>query len=525
MAVTILDAINDEHLFGHAFPDKATWAPWFTVLRTLFGLPLEADDLARFKAHTGRSAPNPAGYTEAWFTVGRRAGKSRILATVAVYLACFRNWQPYLAAGELGHVMILARDRAQAKSIFNFVGGLIAGSPLLANLIIGETQETIELRGRVVIEIHTSSFRAVRGRTLIAGLLDEIAFWEVSEHSSNPDVEVLNALRPSLATVPGAMLLAASSPFARCGALWRTYERHFGKDESAPLVWQAPTRAMNETVPQEFIDAQLAEDGAANRAEYLAEFRSDIEGFVKLDIVKACVADGVRELPFVRGTKYFGFCDPSGGSSDSFTAAVAHREGDKVIIDCIRERRPPFSPDNVCAELAATFKMYNNITNVQSDRYAGGWPVEAFGKYGIRVEQAAKPKSELYVDLLPLINAGRIQLLDHPRLISQLVGLERRTARGGRDSIDHAPGAHDDVANAVAGAASLAIANQGVTVTPEMLQRVAAMEPNRHRSATAWGWQKRAAMAGMLIPKEQQCYPASVLPAHRFHQPTNEEGD
>jgi len=30
--------------------------------------------------------------------------------------------------------------------------------------------------------------------------------------------------------------------------------------------------------------------------------------------------------------------------------------------------------------------------------------------------------------------------------------LERRTAQGGRDSIDHPPGAHDDLANAAAGA-------------------------------------------------------------------------
>jgi hypothetical protein len=47
-------------------------------------------------------------------------------------------------------------------------------------------------------------------------------------------------------------------------------------------------------------------------------------------------------------------------------------------------------------------------------------------------------------------------LLDDARLLTQLVGLERRTARGGRDSIDHTPGAHDDLANAVAGLAAVA---------------------------------------------------------------------
>ena len=50
-----------------------------------------------------------------------------------------------------------------------------------------------------------------------------------------------------------------------------------------------------------------------------------------------------------------------------------------------------------------------------------------------------------------MLNARRVELLDLPRLSAQLCGLERRTARSGRDSIDHAPNAHDDLANAVAG--------------------------------------------------------------------------
>ncbi len=73
-------------------------------------------------------------------------------------------------------------------------------------------------------------------------------------------------------------------------------------------------------------------------------------------------------------------------------------------------------------------------------------------KHGINYEPAESPKSELYRDLLPLINSGAVDLLEHDRLVTQLTSLERRTSRGGRDSIDHAPGAHDDVANAVAGA-------------------------------------------------------------------------
>ncbi len=78
--------------------------------------------------------------------------------------------------------------------------------------------------------------------------------------------------------------------------------------------------------------------------------------------------------------------------------------------------------------------------------------VEAFGKAGITCEQNADPKSTIYVNVLPLLNSGRVELLHHPRLHAQLLGLERRATRGGRDSIDHGPNGHDDLANAAAGA-------------------------------------------------------------------------
>jgi hypothetical protein len=98
---------------------------------------------------------------------------------------------------------------------------------------------------------------------------------------------------------------------------------------------------------------------------------------------------------------------------------------------------------------------------VTGDRYAGEWPREQFRKHGIAYEPSAKPKSDLYRDLLPLLNSSKADLLDDPKLIAQLIGLERRTARGGKDSIDHAPNAHDDLINAAAGALTSATAKRG----------------------------------------------------------------
>jgi hypothetical protein len=112
------------------------------------------------------------------------------------------------------------------------------------------------------------------------------------------------------------------------------------------------------------------------------------------------------------------------------------------------------------------------VSRVVGDRFAGEWPREQFKKLGITYEPSAAPKSDLYRDMLPMLNSGKVELLDHPRLIAQLTGLERRTSRAGKDSIDHARGAHDDVANAVAGVVALVAARRGpIRISDEVLAR------------------------------------------------------
>lgn len=91
------------------------------------------------------------------------------------------------------------------------------------------------------------------------------------------------------------------------------------------------------------------------------------------------------------------------------------------------------------------------VDQVHGDRYAGEWPREQFRKHGVTYKTSDRVKSEIYLAALPLLNSQRVELLDNPRMISQLLNLERRTARGGKDSIDHPPNSHDDLINAVAG--------------------------------------------------------------------------
>src|SRR5436309_10261771 len=110
-----------------------------------------------------------------------------------------------------------------------------------------------------------------------------------------------------MATIPNAMLLCASSPYARRGALWDAHRRHFGKDGDPVLVWRAPTRTMNPSVSQQVIDAAAERDPASAATEWLAEFRSDIESFINREAVEACIAWGVRERAPMQSVRYYGF--------------------------------------------------------------------------------------------------------------------------------------------------------------------------------------------------------------------------
>ncbi|MCJ2068154.1 hypothetical protein MKK75_04900 [Methylobacterium sp. J-030] len=467
--MNLLQAMSDPKLFGPWFKDADTWAAWRGFVGALFGLPLSETEAETYRACTGRTEAPADAHSEAWLICGRRAGKSFVLALIAVYLACFRDYRRYLAPGERATILIIATDRRQARTIFRYIKGLLTEVPMLARMVERETADEFDLTNRVTIEVGTSSYRAVRGRTLAAALCDELAFWP-SDTSASPDYEILDALRPAMATIPNGMMLCASSPYARRGALYDAFQRYHGRDDAPVLVWRAATRTMNPSVPQRVIDEALARDLPSASAEYLAEFRSDVETFVSREVVEAAIPRSVIERAPLTGLTYHAFVDPSGGASDSMTLAIGHREDERVVLDAMRERKAPFSPEAVVSEFSDLLKRYG-LSRVVGDRYAGEWPRESFQRHGITYEPSEKPKSQIYIDLLPKLNSGEVELLDVPVLATQLITLERRTARGGRDSIDHAPGAHDDVVNAVAGVLVLAAMDQQrvIEVPPEAM--------------------------------------------------------
>jgi hypothetical protein len=445
--IDIRTAMTDPALFGTVFGGPS-FAAWRALLGGYYALPLTDAEAEIWRALTGRTELPTEPHREMWVIAGRRAGKSHVAAMVALHEALFVDRRDKLAPGEVATVMIVSGDRRQARTTMRYISGLVNANPMLRKMVRRENSEAIEFDNRTAIEIHTASFRAVRGYTLSAAICDEIAFWH--DEGASPDAEIVAAIRPALATL-GGKLIAISSPHARRGVLWDAYRRHYGKN-SPVLVAQAPSRVLNPELPQSVVDAALADDPARASAEYLAQFRSDIEQFISADVVLAAQRHGPLELPRRKGNQYFAFVDPAGGGADEFTIAIAHDEKGVVVVDLVRGRTG--NPAHIVADYAELLRNYG-IRRVFGDRYAGEWPRQEFRKHGIAFHDAPGSRSELYLSLLAALNSGRVELPPCPVLERQLIGLERRATRGGRDVVDHAPGASDDRANAAAGVVAL----------------------------------------------------------------------
>jgi hypothetical protein len=342
-----------------------------------------------------------------------------------------------------------------------------------------ERQEQIDLKNRVSIGIKTCSFRGIRGYTVACAILEEVAFFR-SDESANPDKEVVNALKPSLATIPESLLISISTPYSKRGILFETFRKYYGQ-AGKTFVWKSESSKMNSTLDASIIKDALKDDPAAARSEWLAEWREDVQTFLSQDAVEGVVIPGRGDLPKIDGVSYSAFLDPSGGRNDSFTAAICHSEkSGKIIVDVLRERRSPFRPSEVVSEFSAVLQAYG-ITSAKSDRWGGEWVSESFRKHGITVEASEFSVSELYVEFLPIILNGAVELPDNARLTAQLVNLERRTRTGGKDLITHFPGGHDDLANAAAGA----VVATSINPPGPRIEVIGSERPSRHSTVAA----------------------------------------
>jgi hypothetical protein len=458
--LTILDAIRDDNLFKPYFgKDYRTFAKWFICLRAIYGLPIRTEWGRKvFRQCTGRDARKipKQGFQTVLILTGRRSGKSKIAAVIAAYSAALAGLESRLSAGEQGLIAVISPTRKQGRIVRDYCRALFESPMLAAEIIKERSQDVFTLRNGNRLEILASDYRSVRGYSTLAVVVDEVCFMGLEESSKiRTDTQLVNSMQPALATTHGK-LIAISSPYARRGWAFETHKKYFGQDSSQDiLVWNAASKYMNPKLSQAFLDRMKAEDLQSYKSEFLAEFRDDVANFVSLELVESLVIKNRHENIPRPGVQYNAFVDLSGGRSDASALAIGHRdEKKKIILDCLDWHPSPNDPHAVVASMAKRLQEWN-IKRVTGDAYAAEFASRAFQDRGITYSHCEKTKGVLYAELLPILCAGEIELLDHKLLIKQLAGLERRTRSGGRDVIDSPPKGHDDLSNVVAGVAFL----------------------------------------------------------------------
>jgi hypothetical protein len=418
------------------------------------GRKLTAAERTTFAKVSGDRAPPRRKVTEFVVSASRRAGKGRAGAALMVYEACLVNHAKHLAPGEVGVCAAISPTRAQAAILIGYCRGYLESSPLLRGEITEISADEIRLRNSCVICVLTADFRSLRGRTLLFALLDEAAFLR-DETSATPDVEAARALRPGLLTT-GGMLAVMSSPYRRAGLLHQRVRDYFGKDDPGVLVVSGASTDFNPTLSATAIEAERLSDPAAAVSEWFGGFRNDIAQFLDDALVDAAIdADRPLELAPRANCRYVAGVDMSGGRHDGSTLCIAHAEGDGdddrcYVVDVVTGRLAPHDPAQVAREFAALCRDYR-VTQIVGDNFAGEWVSGAFYDAGLDYLRSELVRSDLYLEGLPCFVRGQVSIPNHPALVRELRGLERRTTRAGRDSVDHGAGAgsHDDHANAV----------------------------------------------------------------------------
>lgn len=479
----IIEAMDDPEYFGTLFDDMETWKTWRTTLKALFNLEMDADEVETYKQITQREKLPEKAFREAYLIVGRRGGKSFLSALITVYMACVCDWSKYLRKGEPAEVMLLANDRLQAGVVLSYVREILELPKFKGMVKRGRSlKESIELKNGINIRIATASFRGIRGRTIVCAILDELAFWRWE--GRNPDAEILRAIKPSMLTIPRSMIIGISTPYMKSGVVYEAFSKHYAKEDAPVLVVRGGSTEFNPGLDRTFIEQEIEAD-SANRAEYYAEFREDLEAFLPGELVDSCIIPERGTLPYNKDQRYVCFVDPaSGQGKDSFTLAIAHTEKDtgQIVVDVLEERMPPFSPKTIIKEFAKIMSYYG-LAKCTGDRYAIGYVGELFREHGITYECSNLSASEIYLECQSLFTVGKIELPDNKKMREQFKNLERRTRSGGRDQVSHPQFAefHDDSCNSAAGVCVM-LALQPTVSLQEAMKNLPSRDSDLQRS-------------------------------------------
>jgi hypothetical protein len=420
-------------------------------LKIIYGLPLDETERALYFKATGSAQYVPKELREFLGLCGRKAGKtSRIGAPVVCYEA-FRDHG--LPRGERAYVLLIAPVLEQAQIGFRHVVSYIQSSEVLCKKVRNITRDAIELDNGIVIACWPCSSVTVRGLSVIAAVLDEVAHWPNDENSPNSLELVLSALRPAMITFPRSKIIELTTPGAKSGHVWEEYQRRAELDY--PVV-QLTSTEMNPRLDASALEIERQRSEQNFRREYLAEFSDSIAAWIDAEVLDRCVVSGRRELPHLERHHYVAVVDPGFRQSD-FGLAILHKQDDDlIVVDRVAlwtgTKQVPVAFDRVCAELRDHLEEFQ-VGTLYGDQYCIEPLRQQFMKFGFIYEEFHfnhRSRGQIFATLRYSLEQRKIELPDQPELLKQLRGLEERRGSDGSVEIRPRYSLKDDLAVCVA---------------------------------------------------------------------------
>jgi hypothetical protein len=460
--VNIIKAIEDSRVIG----DIVSTAQG-CLLKAIYGLTLNAAELGIFREATGRTEYVPRVYRDVSVLAGRRSGKSsRICAAIGVFEGCIAKHD--LALGETGVVLIVAPTEKQGRVTFKLIEARIQNSPTLRRLVkkvrSSPNESEIELTNGRTISVQAANSKHLRSASLICVILEEGCFFRDAESGAYNLGEIIRAVRPGTLTMPGSKVIRVSSPWSKSGPMYDDWRLR--RERPGTLCWKLPSWVMNPSLPADELAVERERDESYFLREYGAEFLDAASALLPTEQVENCVARGQTERPPKSELSYVASLD-AGFKSDSFAFSIASAEGERVVLDLVREWKPrkghPVQFGEVLQEIAATMRNYNCST-IFGDRVCSEPIRQTLLREGINfteITTLGRRASGIFQTLRAKVIAGQLVLPDNPELVNQLKRLEITVGPGGSERCEASTG-HDDLAVCAALAVHQAVSHPAV---------------------------------------------------------------
>ena len=412
--------------------------------------------------------------------LGRRAGKSVCSAILALYSCVKMNWKPFLGRKKNATILVMSHSKEFSDESIKELRAIIEESPILSRMIDKDsknTQSTINLKvpfagkkgieySYVTIRSNAASSRSSRGHACPVVLADEIAFWGAEADSKETDIEIVNAVKPTMMQFQNeAMWIALSSPNTKCGVLYEKYDKRFDLSDEF-IVLKAPSWTFNDRYRIEDYASFYLENPDNFNREFRANFVDSMQGFFSPESIDTSVMWKVQFLPPEKGVKYYCAIDAA-YKGDVFTVNVVGVRESKIrqyaTLGFKGSNKKPVSSSEVATAIRKLNQSYD-FNVVYADQYSFQPLRELFAMFNLTLEEKVfniKYKIKIYKNVKYLLENKQLDLLDHPQTIREMKGIQVEISTTGAIKIHHPPGGKDDFIDSLAVACFAAIESSG----------------------------------------------------------------